>query len=268
MRLPNCTSIVGEFGSGKTLLALELALFNLHLYKKNLLVTNFPLNLYYLREYCLRKRYYKLSRSICVVQVSSVLELPAYRNAVVVVDEGGLFFSARNWSKLANSVACYLSQLRKFNVNLLVTYQYPEQVDKLVREFSQLFAVVQALKVYDSSLNMPRLLARSVYFYNQFKFNRYCSDLAFRSSPLKPRFAALKVWDNFPIFADLRDRFYSFLFRLGVRFRRQPNLYQILFRVFDSSQILSGTVTGSETEFKELNGLERNGTKRTERKKK
>jgi len=243
MYVPQLTSVVGEFGAGKTLLALELAAIACHNYRKKLLVSNFPIDLGYYRRYLLRKKFKWLARRLRVVTVRSISELPNYADCVVVLDEAGIFLNARNWGKVDHAIQVYLSQLRKYNVNLICTYQYPEQVDKLIREFSQLFAVVQALKKYDCKLRAPRLFVRTVYFFNPYKFSLYLSDLSFRCHPLKPRFNALKVWDNFPFLSRLKRLPFYLLSALAVSCSLKARWYfwtdyDLLFASYSSRQIL------------------------------
>ncbi|MFN9063359.1 MAG: hypothetical protein ACK5WL_25985, partial [Pseudanabaena sp.] len=84
-----------------------------------------------------------------------------------------------------------LAQIRKLNIHLLLTYQYPEQIDKVFREQTQHFVLCYAATKYDRKLNLPRLLTRSRYHFDRRRFEQYESDNVFRNHPIKPKLASL-----------------------------------------------------------------------------
>jgi len=248
LQVPNLTAIIGEFGSGKSLYALELGLYLANKYHKRI-ATNMVLDYDALILYCrsqsldwlLKARPFYFYGNL---DPSSLLD---FRNSIVICDEAGSLFHARFWKNTSKDFLIKLAQLRKLNIHLLLTYQYVDQIDKTFREQTQHFVMCFAETKYDRKLGLPRLLLRSRYHFNRRRFEQYEMDIAFRHHPLKPKLAALNYCLDCPplawLLAELRKTLLVFFApSRGISFidlKRQLLLntdrFSLLFKCFDSS---------------------------------
>jgi hypothetical protein len=248
LQVPNLTAIIGEFGSGKSLYSLELGLYLANKYHKRF-ATNMVLDYDALILYCRSQNLDWLVKARPFffygnLDPTSILD---FKNSVVVCDEAGSLFHARFWKNITKDFLTKLSQLRKLNIHLLLTYQYVEQIDKTFREQTQHFVLCYADTKYDPKLGLPKLLLRARYHFNRRRFEQYEMDIAFRHHPLKPKLAALNYSLDCPplawFLAELRKTLLVFFAPsrgLSIRdIQRQLLLnsdrFTLLFKCFDSS---------------------------------
>lgn len=252
LQVPNLTAIIGEFGSGKSLYSLELGLYLANKYHKRI-ATNMLLNYEALIVYCRsqglkwllehRPFYYYGN-----LEPSSLLD---FCNSVVICDEAGSLFHARFWKSTTKDFLLKLSQLRKLNIHLILTYQYVEQIDKTFREQTQHFVFCFAETKYSKKLNLPQLLFRSRYHFNRRRFEQYETDLPFRHHPIKPKLAALNYGIDLPplawLLAELRKLIFLFFLiprnwdisKVRDYLLVNSDRFTLLFACFDSSKAIA-----------------------------
>jgi hypothetical protein len=197
-----------------------------------------------------------------------------FKNSVIICDEAGSLFHARFWKNTTKDFLIRLAQIRKLNIHLLLTYQYPEQIDKVFREQTQHFVLCYAATKYDRKLNLPRLLTRSRYHFDRRRFEQYESDNVFRNHPIKPKLASLLYSIDCPplawLLAELRKfvitLFYALdpvpLPQLRNRLLLNSDRFSLLFRCFDSSSeiAVADNKKTNLSNFNPLNKPKRRGT--------
>lgn len=66
------------------------------------------------------------------------------QGAVVLLDEAGVLFSAREWQKFPAELGYLIAQGRRLRVDLVYTSQFIDQVDKILRELTEVAHKVRA----------------------------------------------------------------------------------------------------------------------------
>jgi len=131
-------SVCGLGGTGKSLFQLHFAC-KLANRKRTILVSNLALNLEELHKYCGMMKYGWLAHAIEMNWVhqlpglDNILRLFEYRRATIILDEAGVYFSARNYAKMPPQALAAMAQLRHDGNDLIWAAQYFEQVDKSFR---------------------------------------------------------------------------------------------------------------------------------------
>ena len=70
-------------------------------------------------------------------------------NVLVVIDEAHLYFNARDWKKTSASIVAFISQTRKYSVNIIAITQHELNLDTQFRRFAQyIWFHVDLSKVY------------------------------------------------------------------------------------------------------------------------
>lgn len=110
--------IVGRRGSGKTLLATEIAVKRLR--RGEDVYANYPI--------------YDRKCGRAAGQVFSLLDVTTLSDCTVIIDEANLWTSSREWSKIPASVLSSWQQSRKNGVCLIFTSQHEERVDVVIRQ--------------------------------------------------------------------------------------------------------------------------------------
>jgi hypothetical protein len=109
-----------------------------------------------------------------------------------VLDEVHNFFSARGWQKVSRGVELYMSQLRKFNDDLLLITQHPEKVDKNFRRNATEW-------IYLKNLGRTRLWA-GVSLKGRFRFETYPEQPRFGDKPSTSGFMQLQDKDYHKVY--------------------------------------------------------------------
>jgi hypothetical protein len=132
--------IMGDFGTGKTLSMVEQGL-KIANYRKRRIAANFPCNYKYLKEYCKIKKYDNiLWRYIQIESEADLLKLISCRNAIILLDEAGLEMFSRNFKSQARSEILHeMFQIRKSKSIIIYSCQYIDQVDKQMKDNTQLW---------------------------------------------------------------------------------------------------------------------------------
>jgi len=165
--------ITGLPGGGKSYTAVRHVVREL-LHGERFIVTNLPLKLPELAEYChehgkdvvdVGERVRLLTEEETgefwlyegpgrkhegrrtVKQGNKVLDVPDFsdrsgRGVLYVLDEVHITFSARSWQSTGEQVTYYLSQHRKVRDDVILISQHPDQVDKALRRLCQDFTYV------------------------------------------------------------------------------------------------------------------------------
>jgi hypothetical protein len=132
--------IMGDFGTGKTLSMVEQGL-KVANHRKRRIVANFACNYKYLKEYCKLKKYDNiLWRHIQIESEEDLLKLISCRNAVILLDEAGLEMFSRNFKHQGRSNILHeMFQIRKSRSIIIFSCQYIDQVDKQMKDNTQLW---------------------------------------------------------------------------------------------------------------------------------
>lgn len=126
--------IVGRRGSGKTLLAAEIA--QARMKRGERVYANFDVEL----VKRVRGGFVPVARAGRIYSLLDALDLG---DCSVVIDEANLWVSARQWSKIPASVLSTWQQSRKRGLSFVFTSQHEERVDKIVRELTDWILVCE-----------------------------------------------------------------------------------------------------------------------------
>jgi len=187
------TAVLGNIGSGKSWRMLQYAI---HLADKRQkrLVTNFPLNLDGLWEYCILNNFNDLGNRIN--EGGILLVNPGYQGlkfiltipqSIVVIDEGGVFFNSREWQNIPKQLLQDLCQSRKAGVDLIYATQFFEQVDKQLRQLTQFAIHCMGVTMWDDNTRMPKLMLKSYHLFEIQNYKQWL--LSSNKNPIKLRFA-------------------------------------------------------------------------------
>jgi len=146
------------------------------------LVSNVPLDFPALRKYCGMMGYGWLAHLIDSNQVvvipgmQNVSEIFAHKNAVVLLDEAGVFFPARSFASMPKNVLVDLAQMRKGGLNIVAACQYFEQIDKAFRMLATRAIHCAGLSQYDRSLKAPRLVMKNYFHFDPITYESWLAD--------------------------------------------------------------------------------------------
>lgn len=162
-KVPGCyiCGFMGDFGTGKTLSLVEQGL-KLAAKKGLRVVANFKCNQKYLKEYCKLKGYpiiFWHFQEIIENDYFSIVKLFSFKRAVIILDEAGLAMFSRGFKdSTRNAVFRELFQVRKNKSVILYSCQYLDQVDKQLRDNTQLWIITKGFQ-YNSKLYSRTQLA-------------------------------------------------------------------------------------------------------------
>jgi hypothetical protein len=117
--------------------------------KQNLrIIANFRCNYRYLKEYCKLKKYHNIFwHCHKVTDSESVLKLLSFENAVIILDEAGLALFSRGFKDSTRTAIFHeMFQVRKGNSIILYSCQYLDQVDKQLRDNTQLWIITKGFQ--------------------------------------------------------------------------------------------------------------------------
>jgi hypothetical protein len=192
MAVPHLQLIVGEFGSGKSLLLWERGLAIAEKYRKSV-VANFDFDKKALLEYCKLKKYkwipelvrYHRIHTIPIQESSQLPLLLERRDTVVLLDEAGIFLHAQYWKSVPRGFNAALVQCRKDGIFFLIACHFLDQVDKQIRENAQYFIECRGMSVYDKNLKNDRLLFRWRHEFLPARYHYWLSMPQAQSNPLR-----------------------------------------------------------------------------------
>jgi hypothetical protein len=209
----NLCGIVGKFGSGKTLYALELGLKLACEYNKPLVV-NFDVDHKAVRSLA---RFMGFTQWACIGRIirielfDSLMPLWERHNCVIVFDEAGVLANSRNWQQTPKAFLQNLFQIRHLNIHLLVVFQFYEQIDRQLREVFQLWIVCYSVGQYDKKLQLPKIYFRRAFHYTPEKFLRLENDIQARGSLIRPWLWSSKTYWRFLPLARLQSLLFALL---------------------------------------------------------
>ena len=251
----NLFAVVGPFGSGKSLYAVERAIGFCNKFKKSL-ITNFPIDHSVAREYALARGYRWFSANCRIIEIhiapdkpEDLMKLWAYKNSVVVFDEAGVNVNSRFWSLMPKAFLQKLFQLRHLNIHMFLVFQFEKQIDTQFRSVIQYWLRCNSLSAYSPSLGLPKIYARFVYAYKVEKYNVLSQDSKKSAHLIWPWFMAEFVYWRFPGIESLFWPFYNFLqdllflaiyLTLNREFQRhyRYSWESYLFRIFSSKRLV------------------------------
>lgn len=197
MYLPNLVGIVGEFGSGKSLNLLRIGIENASRTRRKLIIL-FPFSSIKLSAYLVRHGHHWLAQYNRVKYVNphlspdNILAAIDTPSAVVLLDEAGIFFNSRDWSKTGKKFLGRLFQLRHQNTTLIYACHFLNQVDKQLREVTQLWFEMKGFTTQGRD-GSPRLKFFYMFIFKPARYERWLDDVKARSNLLRTFFMANKT---------------------------------------------------------------------------
>jgi hypothetical protein len=198
-------SFVGRFGVGKTLGLLEQGIKMAHFYNLKL-VTNFPINQKYLKEYCKKHKYKQISYKYINTDYflklnkddeieflenqtqfsrefieknrgqSGLLYLFQQEKSIILLDEGGLKLFSRNYQeKGRDDLFMEMFQLRKGSSFILYSCQNIGQIDKQLRDNTHIWLYCRGHQRFNRKKGYSVLYSRSVIAFTKEQYDMFLS---------------------------------------------------------------------------------------------
>lgn len=160
--LGNIISYLGPIRNGKSLLAIFHALLAIEDFRLERLVCNFEVNIQGLLFAC---SFYFLPYAYSVFAagevyfVREVSDFLKFKNAVLIVDECGIYLNSREWAENKGFFK-FLPQIGKsaINCHCFLIAQYIDQMDFSAQQMVEYCWCIESVKTYDLKLKMPRLI--------------------------------------------------------------------------------------------------------------
>jgi hypothetical protein len=194
--------ICGLPGTGKSLYQI---IYGCRLANKmrSRLVTNIPIDFPELRRYCGMCGYGWLGHCIDTNQITvlpgmdNVAQIFSQRDAVVLLDEAGVFFPARSFASLDKKILVDLAQMRKGGLHIVAACQYFEQIDKAFRMLASRVIHCAGTTIYDGKLKNERLVFKTYLHFDPQAYELWLADKKARKGGLgsfiRTRMAATKT---------------------------------------------------------------------------
>lgn len=190
-------AITGDIGSGKSLRQLSEGLRLCQKYKKNL-VTNFGVNRAAVKRYAASRKYWHVVQMIDNQQLTTfdlqdteqLPEILSVPGSVVLLDEAGIFFNTREFSKTPKSLLMDLAQSRKTGCDLIYASQFDGQVDKQFRMLTQYFTHCGGVTAWSKKLGNQKLVWKYYSLFSATKYWEWITNMSRRNNPFRTWFAA------------------------------------------------------------------------------
>lgn len=208
--------VFGKIGSGKSYKGTEQALLLAHEEKKNI-IANYPINLDALWLYAIinkldniidilnlpgsiqffdlsqDEKNKKIAKELRQEFISNSAKMFDSYNAVIIIDEAGIFLNSRNWQNTDMSILQRLCQSRKRSNHAFIISQSPEQIDVQLRGLLQYYLICSATTRRGNDGNIYMVLQNCKMFeqdtYQKWKNSKHSSN------PIKTRMSyTLKNW--------------------------------------------------------------------------
>jgi hypothetical protein len=160
--LGNIISYLGPIRNGKSLLAIFHAILAIEDFRLERLVCNFEVNIdgllaatrFYFLPYA-----YSVFAAGEVYFVRDVSDFLKFKNAVLIVDECGIYLNSRDWAENKGFFK-FLPQIGKsaINCHCFLIAQYIDQIDFSAQQMVEYCWCIESVKTYDLKLKMPRLI--------------------------------------------------------------------------------------------------------------
>jgi hypothetical protein len=177
--------VMGDFGVGKTLSLVQQGL-KIANHRKRRIVANFSCNYKYLKEYCKIKGYNQINwRHIEIRNDQDLLKLVSCINAIILLDEAGLEMFSRNFKNQSRSDVLHeMFQIRKSKSMIMYSCQYIDQVDKQMKDNTQLWIYCKGFQENEV------LYSRTQLAYDRNDFKRFTENPEKMSKIIWPIFLA------------------------------------------------------------------------------
>jgi hypothetical protein len=120
--------------------------------------------------------------------------------SVILLDEAGIFFNAREFSKTPKELLADLNQSRKFGCDLIWCAQFDKQIDVQMRMVTQYIWHCCGVTIpWDKKLKGPRLIFKTMHIFDTENYEMWVNNPRARSSWIKTRFAYATRTDEGPI---------------------------------------------------------------------
>lgn len=197
-----CITIYGKMGSNKSLFATRYAIFLANKFKKKYIISNYPLNLKELYNYCYRQRFdwccKRLRKGNFIYYLDFSIEggkigldnILSKDNSIVLFDETALYLPARGSSHSTTKTSQFhkeLTQIRHRKNYLIAIAQNHQQIDSMVRNLAEEIFHCSGFTAYDNRLEAPRLMYKTVHRFAPDNYDVWVSNPKNRKNPIKTR---------------------------------------------------------------------------------
>ena len=196
------SAIFGLPGRGKSLFSTYFGLTLSEKYKRKL-VTNFPLKLEPLADYCrymgLKWVSENLSNDLIyyIRTDKNVAHIMAVKNSIILFDEAGVYLPARGATyNTPRELLDGLCQVRHDGQHLIYIAQSDKQVDIAIRNLTEDVFQCDGIIQFSQALGNDELVWKNVYRFNPDGYAVYLGDPKVRKNPLKCRILANKTWQG------------------------------------------------------------------------
>lgn len=134
---------------------------------------------------------YLCRKGFGISEISGGINLPALMlsDAVVLLDEAGIFLNSRDFKNTSKQLLYDLAQSRKSGTDLFWTAQYCDQVDRFLRELTQLYYHCEGTTIFSKKLKRPRMILKRVYWFKAGIYYQWLSNIQHRNNYFKTKFA-------------------------------------------------------------------------------
>lgn len=165
--------LFGAFGCGKTLALVEHGVDSANYFKKGI-ASNIRIDESWLRLYAKKCKYDWFAKFGRVTYCKDTLDLLTQENKVILFDEGGIELFSRGFKDRSRTELLeYIFKLRHYRNYMLYTAQGKEQIDKQLRDRTDIFVYCKGFQSYDKKLGHARLVKRSLYYLSPLAFEKF-----------------------------------------------------------------------------------------------
>lgn len=200
-------AFIGLPGSGKSYSLIEYG-FQLAEKQKRHIVTNYVLDEAEAYKYCRKRGMHWLAHQFRLGKWqfdTRPHKMLGYANAVVMLDEAGIFLNSRNWADIPKEFIVNVCQQRKIGTDLLWTAQSDEMADANLRRLTNFYILVNSIGGKELKLGPLRWFWGGLHFrrmFDPFGLQRFRTDgklwkhtLGVKVSRFDPE--VFKVFDSF-----------------------------------------------------------------------
>lgn len=173
--------VVGLTGAGKSLFQISFGCYLANKLRKTI-SSNIPLDYEALRRYCGLMGYGWLAHCIDMDRVKvlageeNLEELLSQKNSVILLDEAGIFFPARNHQSMNKNIIQDLAQVRKGASDVVWAAQYFDMVDRTFRMLAHRVVHCQGVSTYCPELRNDKLVIKNYYHFDPQTYQTWLTD--------------------------------------------------------------------------------------------
>lgn len=123
--------------------------------------------------------------------------------AVILLDEAGVFLNSREFAKTPKELLADLAMSRKDGCDLIWCAQFDEQIDRQMRYLTQYFWHCLGTTMWDKKMRRPRLIFKLCHVFDATTYVQWARNPKARSNGIKTRFAyAITTYSGMLTIAD------------------------------------------------------------------